>query len=253
MTNTNSSSSITDVQDRHASVRHFTDQPVSDELLRTILNTARRSPTSSNWQTYSMIIVRDPATRKELARLAGNQAHIEQCQAFVGFCADIHRTGYATAMHGVEQAKGLEHFLVSSVDAALVGMSAMTALEAHGLGGVMIGGMRNHPKEAGALLGLPSGVYIVFGMSIGWPNPEKKLGELKPRLPEELVIHHERYDASDPTAKLAAYDETLGAFYDRTGSNKHAAAWSGPIANGLKSQRRPHLHDELIEMGFKLD
>ena len=156
-------------------------------------------------------------------------------------------------MHGVEQAKGLEHFLVSSVDAALVGMTAMTALEAHGLGAVMIGGMRNHPKEAGKLLGLPSGVYIVFGMSVGYPNPAKQLSELKPRLPEELVIHNERYDASDPSAKLTEYDQTLGAFYDRTGSNKHEAAWTGPIANALKSQRRPHLWQDLIDMGFKLD
>ncbi len=219
-------------------------------MLMAILQAARRSPTSSNRQTYSMIVVRDLETRKQLAVLAGNQQHIVECQAFVGFCADITRVEVACEMHNVELKKGLELTLVSTIDAALVGMSAQTAAESFGLGAVMIGGMRNHPKEAAELLGLPRGVYIVYGMSIGWPKEEKSLA-LKPRLPLDLVIHHEKYDTSDPREKMMQYDQDLAAFYGAR--NKASAAWTAPIAKQLQNQSRPHLRKTLEDMGFCFD
>ena len=245
-------SSVIETLNNHVTVRKFTDQPVSDELLHTILNAARRSPTSSNRQTYSMIVVRDPETRKQLAVLAGNQSHIETCQVFVGFCADITRITQAGLMHGVEIANGLEQTLTATIDAALVGQSVQTAAESVGLGAVMIGGMRNHPAEAAKLLGFPKGVYIVFGMSIGWPDMENYPLQ-KPRLPEQVMIHHEHYDTSDTTSVIEQYDEALHAHYEATGGSHHPAAWSWPIANQLRNQRRPHLKATLQELGFGLD
>ncbi len=182
---------VTQTLNQHASVRAFRDKPVPDEMLNAILNAARRSPTSSNMQTYSIIVVRDPETRQKLAVLAGNQSHIEQCDVFVGFLADLNRLEIACEMHGQTLAKSLETTLVATVDAALVGMSAQTAAESFGLGAVMIGGMRNHPQKVADLLGFPPGVYMVFGMSIGWPQAPLGTKSLKPRLPEALVIHHE--------------------------------------------------------------
>ncbi len=81
---------VTQTLNQHASVRKFSDKPVPDGMLDAILAAARRSPTSSNMQTYSIIIVRSPETRQKLAVLAGNQKHIEQCAVFVGFLADEH-------------------------------------------------------------------------------------------------------------------------------------------------------------------
>ncbi len=219
-------------------------------MLDAILNTARRSPTSSNRQTYSIIVVRDLETRKKLAVLAGNQQHIVDCQAFVAFCADTTRVEAACDMHGITMVKGLELTLVSSIDAALVGMSTQTAAESFGLGAVMIGGMRNHPKAAAELLGLPSGVYVVFGMSIGWPEKEPPT-ILKPRLPEELVIHREKYDATDPREKMAEYDRKLGEFYGAR--NKSESAWTAPIAGHLQNHPRPHLRGELEDLGFSFE
>lgn len=247
------STPVTEVQNRHASVRHFIDKPVPEEMVRAILNAARRSPTSSNWQSYSMVVVRDLEKRKKLAVLAGNQQHIVQCQVFIAFCADIRRLQIACEMHGIEMAKGLELSLVASIDAALVGMSTQTAAESFGLGAVMIGGMRNWPKQAGELLGLPSGVYVVYGMSMGWPDPKRLSSELKPRLPEELVIHYEQYDDRDRQQKITEYNEALAAYYGAQRRNLHEAAWSGPLANKLKEQRRKHLRETLEGMGFSFD
>ena len=242
---------VTIVQNNHQSVRDFKDQPVPDDMLSAILNAARRSPTSSNMQTYSMIVVRDPETRRTLAELAGNQQHIVECAVFVGFLADINRLGIATQMHGESLAKSVETTLVATVDAALVGMSAMTAAESFGLGAVMIGGMRNHPEEVAKLLGFPSGVYMVYGMSIGWPQQAEAPQQFKPRLPEKLVIHHEQYDKADPRPLIGEYDRELAEYYDSR--NQDEAAWSGPIAQRLKDPRRPHLRQSLQTLGFSLD
>lgn len=244
---------VTETMNNRASVRNFMDKPVPDEMLNAALNAARRAPTSSNMQTYSIIVVRDAQTRKQLAVLAGNQKHIEQCAVFVGFLADLHRLEIASQMHDLPFAKSLETTLVATVDAALVGMAAQTAVESFGLGAVMIGGMRNHPQAVAELLGLPSGVYMVFGMSIGWPAEDAKPAQLKPRLPESLVIHQEQYDPADPRPLIAQYDTELAEYYGVQNRNQHPDAWSGPIAQRLTKPVRPHLRQTLENMGFVFD
>ncbi|MCI0711171.1 MAG: NADPH-dependent oxidoreductase [Chloroflexi bacterium] len=241
---------VTDTLRNHVSVRSYSGESVPDGMLHEILNAARRSPTSSNIQAYTLIVVRNPDTKKQLAVLAGDQEHIETCDVFVAICADIYRLAHAVRVHGMELARNLETTLVSSIDAALVGMSMATAAESFGLGHVMIGGMRNHPREVGNLLGLPEGVYVVFGMCLGWPD---EIPPQKPRLPEDLIIHYEQYDASDPTEKLKAHDSELAKHYRSLGRNLHDAAWTGVMTRKFGTPRRPHLREALEAMGFRFD
>ncbi|MCB9445656.1 MAG: NADPH-dependent oxidoreductase [Ardenticatenaceae bacterium] len=244
---------VTQTLNQHASVRKFTGEPVPDGMLHAILDAARRSPTSSNMQTYSIIIVRSPETRQKLAVLAGDQKHVEQCDVFVGFLADLHRLDVASQMHGETLTKNLETTLVATIDAALVGMSVQTAAESFGLGAVMVGAMRNHPQAVADLLGFPSGVYMVYGMSIGWPAEDAVAAELKPRLPKALVVHHEQYNQTAPRPLIKEYDAQLADYYGQQDRNQHPAAWSGPIAKRLKKPVRPHLCQALKEMGFQFD
>jgi len=244
------STPITEVQQHHVTIRAFTDRPVSDELVQTLLNAGRRAPTSSNYQTYSIMVVRNPETKKQLAVLAGNQKHVETCPVFFAFCADISRLEFACEMHGKPLVKSLETTLVSSIDAALVGMSIQTAAESFGLGAVMIGGMRNHPRQVAELLGFPSGVYVAFGMCIGWPEPSQ-IPSQKPRLPADLVIHYEQYNTNDPRDLLEQYDRDLAVHYGGQNRNLNAAAWTGVIADRLSKPRRPNLRPELETMGFE--
>ena len=158
-----------DLMQSHVSVRSFTEEPVSDEILDTVLEAARRAPTSSNWQTYSIIVVRNEDKKRELAELAGGQGHIEASQVFLAFAADVHRLGIATSLHDVEPATGLENTLTPIIDAAIVGEATQIAAESFGLGAVMVGGMRRDASGVAAVLGLPPGVFVVFGMSVGWP------------------------------------------------------------------------------------
>ena len=249
---TSYSTSVTEILKNRVTIRKYNGEAIPDEMLLEILNSARRSPTSSNMQAYSFVVVRNPETKKILAESAGNQKHIETCDVFIAICADITRLETACEMHGTELAKNLENFLVASVDAALAGMSVATAAESFGLGHVMIGGMRNRPKYNAEVLGLPDGVYVVYGMCLGFPD-EDNLPQQKPRLQDDLIIHYEQYDKSDKREKLAHHDAELAAHYETLGRNLDKAAWTGVMANKFSSPKRPEMRETLESMGFKFD
>jgi nitroreductase len=58
-----------DVMRTTAAVREFTDDPLPDDVLHTILDSARFAPSGGNRQGWRVIVVRDVATRTALARL----------------------------------------------------------------------------------------------------------------------------------------------------------------------------------------
>lgn len=246
------STPITELLEERVSIRRYRDEPIPDEILKTILNSARRSPTSSNMQAYSIIVIRNPETKSKLAVLGGDQRHIETCDVFLAICADIHRLEQACALHDTQLARNLENTMVATVDAALVGMSIATAAESFGLGHVMIGGMRDYPQRVADLFGFPEGVFVVFGMCLGFPDA-KKIPPQKPRLPEELVIHHEAYNNSDPTAQMQAHDTELAEHYRSLGRNLDDAAWTGVMTRKFSEPRRPELRQTLENMGFRFD
>ena len=246
------STPVTDVMNNHVTVRFFTGEPIPEEMLDAILDAARRAPTSSNMQTYSIVVVRDQETKKALAPITNNQKHMITSDVFLAFCADTRRLETAVANRGVKMAKSLELTMIATIDAALVGMSAQTAAESFGLGGVMIGAIRNDPKKAAELLGLPDGVFVAFGMCLGWPDPER-VPPQKPRLPSDVTVHYEQYDTTDLKAAIDAYDDALAEHYGQLDRNEHIAAWSGPIAGRLGSPLRPHLRPDLEEMGFSFE
>ena len=238
----------------HVSVRSFTDEPVEDEIVDAVLDAARRAPTSSNWQTYSIIVVRDAEKKQRLAELAGGQGHIAASQVFLAFAADLHRLEIATSLHDRAPATGLEQTLTPVVDAAIVGEAAQIAAESFGLGAVMVGGMRRDAAGVAELLGLPKGVFVVYGMSIGWPAIDPLEHGLKPRLPSELVIHRDAYSDEDALELIADYDRQLAEFYDRQGRNTDSeSAWTGPVARGASTPRYPDLRSALDGMGFGFD
>ncbi len=245
------STPVTDTLNRHVSIRHYTDQPIPDEMLHSIIEAARRgAPTSSNLQTYSLVVVRDPDTKQKLAELAGGQKHVAACPVFIAAVADLSRVAHAAAMHGVPLGENLEMTLYATVDAALVGMTLCTAAESFGLGTVMIGGMRNKPQEVAQLLGLPPRAYVVYGICLGYPLPERVPSQ-KARLPHEVVVHYERYEAGDLSAHIAAYDAELAAHYRAEGRNTPDAAWSSVVANNFSKPPRPHLRAALERMGMR--
>lgn len=230
------------------SIRKYAPAPVDHAHVDAILSAALRAPTSSNLHAYSVIVVRDLETKSKLAVPCGNQKHIVDCPVFIAFCADLTRieSAFARNDHNIEN-NNLELGLVSTIDASLVGMAAYVAAESLGIQGVMIGAMRNKPKEIADILGLPERVYAVFGMCLGYPAETPKQ---KPRMPVTGIVHHERYDADAALAVIDPYDIELKSHYDSIGKESHPHSWTHEVDAKFSPRPRDGLRAALKARGF---
>lgn len=127
--------------------------------------------------------------------------------------------------------------------------NALLAAQSLGLGGVYIGGLRNHPAEVSELLGLPDRVIPLFGLCLGHPAQQP---EQKPRLPRALVVHQERYQRELDRDLLAHYDQQIEAYYQARSSNNKLQTWSGQIRAILSKESRPFMLGFLQSRGFNL-
>lgn len=218
----------------HRSVRRFTSRVVDDDELTALVAAAQSAPTSSNLQPWSVIAIRDPARRRRLAALAGGQRFVEQAGLFLVWVADLGRARRLADRAGtsVDAVDYLETTLIGVVDAALAAQNAVVAAESLGLGTVFVGAIRNHPGEVAAELGLPAHTVATFGLAVGGPDPTED-ADVKPRLPQAAVLHHETYDAARADAHVTAYDDTLAVYTSRHGlggvwSERVLARLAGP-------------------------
>lgn len=197
---------ILDLIHAHGSVRRYKPDPVPASVVETIVAAAQRASTSSNMQTWSVVAVTAKETRSQLAELCGGQKHVAQAPVFLAWCADRYRIEELNRMRGYRHnAEYLENFLVAAVDAALAAQNAALAAESLGLGICYIGGIRNDSASVIDLLGLPKYLFPITGMTLGYPeNP----APIRPRLPQDAVLHWERYNPNQDDA-LHTYDRTM--------------------------------------------
>jgi nitroreductase len=236
------------VLENRVSVRKYSDAPVTDAEVEAVLRAAFRAPTSSNIQAYSVVTVRDRETLKKLSAVTGNQRHVAETPVFLAFCADLTRIEHAMQARGhTIEDNNLEVGLVSSIDAALVGMSAYLVADSLGLKGVMIGAVRNDAVEIAKILGLPKFVYCVFGMCLGWPA---EAPPQKPRMDFDTVVHKEQYQTDKLEKDLAAYDSDLAAHYTDTGKATTPDSWSHDVDKKFGVQPREKLRAALKSLGF---
>jgi nitroreductase len=239
----------------HRSVRGYRPDALPAGTLETLIAAAQSAATSSNLQTWSVIAVTDPDKKAALAKVAANQKHIEQCPLFLVWVADISRNQRLGAEEGVvlETMPFQETFLVAAIDAALAAQNATVAAESFGLSCVYIGALRNNPQEVARVVGLPSGAFGVFGMCVGYASAAGST-EVKPRLAQDVVLHHDVYDTTGESAGRAAYDSVLEGF-----STRHGMAvdtWTKRVIGRMGTLAAMAGRDKLVAtlrgMGFEL-
>jgi nitroreductase len=225
-------SEVLDLQLAHRSVRKFAPGDVSDDQLRAMVAAAQSAPTSSNLQPWSVVAVRDPERKARLAALAADQRFVVEAPLLLVWVADLGRARRLASRSGVSvgAADYLETTIIGFVDTALAAQNAVLAAESLGLGTVFVGAMRNHPEEVAAELGLPPHAVATFGLAVGVPDPTENAG-IKPRLPQDAVLHRERYDAEAADAHIPGYDTRLAAYNQRYGLPD--GGWSGRVLKRL--------------------
>ena len=244
---------------QHASVRDYKTDPIPKDMIRKVVAAGQRASTSSNLQTYSVVVTLDKTKRKRLQDLCNHQKHISQAPVFLTWCADLSRMDRIAYERDYEHISSyVENFLVAAVDAALAMQNAALAAESLGLGICYIGGIRNNPLEVVKLLELPKLVFPISGMTLGYPASEAMI---RPRLPLEAVLHWEKYDPTSESEFLKAYDEAMvatGIYEGRQvpvpGRNGEVEnySWQEHSARRASKSTRINLRKELEEQGFLL-
>jgi FMN reductase (NADPH) len=238
----------------HRSIRKFTAQPIPEGWIETIIEAAQWAPSTSFRQVYSVIAVTDPERKRALRGVSGGQRWVEECQVFLAFCADMNRLDDICQRR--DKRVNLEHaetFLMTAMDAALFMQNAALAAESLGLGVVMIGGLRDNPREVIKLLQLPRGVFGISGMCIGFAEA---IPPQRPRLPLAEVLHWDHYQSDGRQERLAVYDDLIRTA--RTYKRKDGSfdTWTEVMARTTSKpppeEGRYQLREILLEQGFEL-
>jgi nitroreductase len=162
------------------SVRAFTDKPVSDEDVMTILDAARQAPSAGNLQPWEFIVVRDAEIKKELAKAALDQTHIEEASVVIVVCADKSRS---SRIYG---SRGSTLYCIQDTAAAIQNLHL--AAYALGLSTCWVGAFNE--AEARKLLNTPLNVRPVAIIPVGYPAEKPKQRQRR-QLTE--IVHYEKF------------------------------------------------------------
>lgn len=244
----------------HRSVRAFVNEPLPDGALETMVAAAQSASTSSALHQWSVVAVSDPDQKRRLHKIVADSVPVDRvpwiddAPVVLLWVADLSRSHAITKAHGGDAIvhNYLDAFLMASVDATLAAQNAAVAAEAIGLGVVFLGVMRNAAKEVAELINLPPHSFVTFGMAVGRPNPDKLSG-IRPRLPQTVVLHHDRY-SDNHQDHLAGYEEAYRDFRQEWGMGDKS--WQDAVLTSATSLDymggREKLRDTVVERGFGL-
>ena len=191
----------------HRSVRSYKNAPVPEDALDQIVEAALRAPTSSNLNSYAIVVVDDRDLLEKLCAVCGNQRFVAQCGALLVFCSDVSRHIHVCATRGYPyRGDQINTLFVTHGDAVLACQNAAVAAQSMGFGTCMLGNVRNDPPAVSDLLELPRYVFASVGLAIGVAAGDMGL---KPRMPRRVMVSRNRYSSEHMEAGLAEYDETM--------------------------------------------
>ena len=173
-------------------IRKYTDQPVSDELLNRLMGEAARTQTMGNLQLYSVVVTRDKEMKEKLAPAHFNQPMVKDAPVVLTICADFNRTSFWAKCRKAEP--GYDNFLSfinAATDALLYTQTLCNLMDEEGLGYCYLGTTVYQPQQIIEALHLPKLTMPVATLTVGWPAEEPALSD---RLPLESFVHQERYD-----------------------------------------------------------
>jgi nitroreductase len=159
-------------------VRSFTDKPIEPAELDQILEAARRTPSSRNWQPWDFVVVTDRAQLQELATVWVGAGHV------AGSAATI-----ALVIPEFEDAREAS---IAQYDIGQATMSIMIAAADLGIGsGHSAVGDQELSRR---LLGLPPDRICAYLIALGHPadRPLAPLTKIN-RRPFEDVVHRDRF------------------------------------------------------------
>lgn len=242
----------------HRVKRHYTDQPVPLELVRMLCALALSAPSKSDLQQRDIVIVQDAAQRARITAFFPGDPWMAKAPIFLVFCGNNRRQRQLHEWHGVPFVNDhLDPFFNAAVDAGIALGMFITAAEAVGLGCCPISVIRNYAEQMCEILQLPSHVFPVAGMTLGWPANHR---EISLRLPLASTVHVDRFDDANIRTQVEGYDRRRNSVQPfrqqrdvaRFGESA-TYGWSEDKARQYAKPDRADFGAFVRRRGFKLD
>lgn len=172
-------------------IRKYSSLEVSNDLLNHLLELAERTPTMGNLQLYSVVVTRSAQMKEKLAPAHFNQPMVKQAPVVLTFCADFRRTtDWANHRKAHPGYDNFLSFMNAATDTLLYCQTFCNIAEEEGLGTCFLGTTVYMPQLIIDTLKLPSLVFPVATITLGWPDEAPTLTD---RLPLKSIIHEETY------------------------------------------------------------
>ena len=157
------------------SIRSFTDAPVTEADLETLLRAAMAAPSAGNAQPWHFVVLDERAVLDEIPKFHPYAAMLKEAPLAIVVCGDESLQKYPDRW---------------PQDCSAATQNILLAAHALGLGAVWLGMFPNAEREAklGELLHLPEGVHPLSIVALGWPNQQRHQPE---RYKPERVHHNQ--------------------------------------------------------------
>jgi len=158
------------------SVRAFKNAPIGDQAEKAILEAANNAPSAGNLQAYEIVVVRDAARKRELAKVSCEQYFLVDAPVVLVFCAnpDRNREKYG--------ARGAERYCIQ--DASIACAYVQLAAAALGLGSCWIGAFEE--PDVQRILKTPATWRPIAILPVGVPADAAKP---RARRPLTNIVH----------------------------------------------------------------
>lgn len=168
----------------HRSIRKFTDEDPSDEVVETVVGAGQRAPFSS--QAYSLLLSRDRERNPWRAPL-----HFTVCVDAHKFELIMRERGWEFVMND------LSYLFLGIQDASLVAENMIVAGRSLGLGSCLLGGTMFRADRIAVEYGLPPRVFPLVGLVMGYPAEDPPP---RPRYPLGYTLFEDEYPELDEDA-----------------------------------------------------
>ena len=142
------------------SIRKYSTQPVSDEIMEELLEAAMSAPSAGNEQPWHFVVIDERQILDEIPKIHAYSQMLKDAPVAILVCGD-------------EQLLKYEGYWIQDCSAATENI--LIAVQAKGLGGVWLGVYPTEDRVVGIrkLLGIPEHVIPFALISIGYPAEQK--------------------------------------------------------------------------------
>jgi nitroreductase len=160
-------------------VRRFRDEPLSDDILRAILDAGRHAGSSKNEQRWAFIVVRKRETLQRLSKVGPFAGHLAAAAAAIALVTPRLGTGHPLSVMW-DLGRAAQNMTLAAWELR-VGSCPVTAYE---------------PDLAKEILGYPDDRHCEYVLSLGWPADESDLTrppKAGGRVKLDEIVHWERW------------------------------------------------------------